>query len=342
VTFTRDDGATLAPLAQDMDGTTYTTSVIALQTANTMLAVQDSLLFRSEDAGCTWKPLGHAEGDFIELVPGVASRAYGWSPYRSDVFVVTESGVTYVPGPGAEVRGLAAHRTQAGRLRLANARGEVFATDDEGRSWTRVGAVPVVTEGSVKRVAFGGASLDRVVVAMLGGVYTSADGGRRWDPAQGLSSTSANIFAIAISPLDDRIVWAEGVDLSQSGELDGRHLYISRDGGARFEVALTASADVTLPNGVPMLPHPADPDVLYYTWGTAFQGIGSKLYRVSARSRSATFKSNPYHRIEALTASPADASLIYLGLSNEQIDLAGGAAAPPAFRQPAANAGRQR
>ena len=342
VTFTPDDGATLAPLEQDPTGTTYTTSVIALEAPNILLAANDSDLFRSVDSGCTWSFVGHVQGDFIELVPGVADRAYGWSPHRSDLFVVAASGITYLAGPGADVRGLAAQRGQASRLRLMDDKGEVFGSDDEGKTWGRIGALPMVAEGTLMQAAFGGPALDRVMVAMLGGAYASADGGRQWEQAEGLSSSSANIFSVAVSPVDDRIVWAEGIDLGEKGDLEGRHLYISRDGGGQFEIVLTASADITLPNGVPMLPHPVDPEILYYTWGTGFQGIGTKLYRVNARDRSATFTKNRYHRIQSLTASPADASLLYLALSNEQIDLAGAPAATPAFRHPAANGERRR
>jgi hypothetical protein len=342
VTFTHDDGATLAPLERDPTGTTYTTSVIALEAPDILLAANDSNLFRSVDSGCTWSFVGQVQGDFIELVPGVADRAYGWSPYRSDLFVVTESGITYLEGPGFDVRGLAAQRGQASRLRLMDDKGQVFGSDDEGKTWGRIGAVPMVTEGTLKQAAFGGPALDRVIVAMLGGAYASADGGRRWEQAQGLSSSSANIFSVAVSPVDDRIIWAEGIDLGEKGDLEGRHLFISRDGGVHFEIVLTASADVTLPNGIPMLPHPVDPEVLYYTWGTAFQGTGTKIYRVNARDKSVTFTKNRYHRIQSLIASPADASLLYLGLSNEQIDLAGAPARAPAFRHPAANGERRR
>jgi hypothetical protein len=151
-------------------------------------------------------------------------------------------------------------------------------------------------------------------------VLTSIDGGRQWKQATGLSRTSANIFSVAISPADEQIVWVQGIDLAAEGAPDGRHIWISRAGGLHFEVVVTASADVTLTNGVPMLAHPTDPDILYFTWGTAFQGIGSKLYKVSAQRKSVTYTTNPYSRIMALTASPADAGLLYLGLSNEQLD----------------------
>jgi hypothetical protein len=320
VTFTRDDGRTLAKIEPALTGTTYTTSVIALEAPDTLLAAKDAELYRSEDAGCHWSSLGHVAGDFIQLVPGAGHRAYGYSPHLPDVLVVTEAGAAYVRGPGADVRGLAARPDEPGTLRLVDAEGSVYASEDDGETWTWLGAAPGVTEGSVQAAVFGGAALDRVVIAMWGGVQTSIDGGRQWKRATGLSRTSANIFSVAISPADEQIVWAEGIDLAAEGALEGRHIWISRDGGLHFEVVVTASADVTLTNGVPMLAHPTDPDILYFTWGTAFQGIGSKLYKVSARDKSVTYTTNPYSRIMALTASPADAGLLYLGLSNEQLD----------------------
>jgi photosystem II stability/assembly factor-like uncharacterized protein len=320
VTFTRDDGLTLAEVEPAPTGTTYTTSVIALEEPNQLLAAKDSTLYRSEDAGCHWSSLGQVEGDFLQLVPGAAHRAYGYSPHLPGVLVVTQDGAAYVPGPGADVRGLAARSDEPGTLRLVDAKGSVYSSGDDGETWTWLGAAPGITEGSVQAAAFGGAALDRVVIALWGGVYTSIDGGRRWEWASGLSRTSANIFSVAISPADEQIVWVEGIDLAAEDDLDGRHVWISRDGGLHFEVVVTASADVTLTNGVPMIAHPTDPDILYFTWGTSFQGIGSKLYKVSARQKSVTFTTNPYSRIMALTASPADAGLLYLGLSSEQID----------------------
>lgn len=320
VTFTRDDGLTLAKVEPAPTGTTYTTSVIALEEPNTLLAAKDSNLYRSEDAGCHWTFLGQVEGDSIQLVPGAGRRAYGYSPHLPGVFVVTEDGAAYIGGPGADVRGLAARSDEPGTLRLADAGGRVYSSEDDGTTWTLLGAAPGVTEGSVQAVAFGGAALDRVVIAMWGGVYTSIDGGRRWERAAGLSRTSANVFSVVISPAEKQIVWVEGVDLAAEGALDGQHVWISRDGGLHFEVVVTASADVTLTNGVPMMAHPTDLDILYFTWGTAFQGTGSKLYKVSAQQKTVTFMTNPYSRILALTASPADADLLYLGLSNEHID----------------------
>jgi hypothetical protein len=320
VTFTRDDGRSLAKIEPELTGTTYTTSVIALQAPNQLLAAKDSELHRSEDSGCHWASLGRVEGDFIQLVPGAGDRAYGYSPHLPDVLVVTEDGAAYVRGPGADVRGLAARPDEPRTLRLVDAKGNVYSSEDDGQTWTWLGAAPGVTEGSVQAAAFGGAALDRVVIAMWGGVSTSIDGGRQWKRATGLSRTSANIFSVAISPADEQIVWVQGIDLAAEGAPDGRHIWISRDGGLHFEVVVTASADVQLTNGVPMLAHPTDPDILYFTWGTAFQGIGSKLYKVSAQEKSVTYTTNPYSRIMALTASPADAGLLYLGLSNEQLD----------------------
>jgi photosystem II stability/assembly factor-like uncharacterized protein len=319
VTFTRDDGRSLAKLEPALTGTTYTTSVIALEAPNQLLAARDSTLYRSEDSGCHWISLGQVAGDFIQLVPGAGERAYGYSPHLPDVLVVTEAGAAYVRGPGADVRGLAARPDAPGALRLVDAKGSVYASEDDGRTWTWLGAAPGVTEGSVQAAGFGGAALERVVIAMWGGVSTSIDGGRQWKPATGLSRTSANTFSVAISPADEQIVWVQGIDLAAEGALDGRHVWISRDGGLHFEVVVTASADVTLANGVPLLAHPTDPDILYFTWGTSFQGTGSKLYKVSARDKAVTYTTNPYSRIMALTASPADAGLLYLGLSTEQL-----------------------
>jgi photosystem II stability/assembly factor-like uncharacterized protein len=328
VTFTHDDGLTLAKVESAPTGTTYTTSVIALQEPNQLLAAKGSELYRSEDAGCHWSSLGHVNGDFIQLVPGSGHRAYGYSPHLPDVLVVTENGIAYVRGPGADVRGLAARADEPGTLRLADAKGSVYASKDNGETWTWLGAAPVVTEGSVQAIAFGGVALDRVVIAMWGGVYTSVDGGKQWEWAKGLSRVSANIFSVAISPADERTVWVEGIDLAEEDALDSRHVWISRDGGLDFEIVVTASDSVTLANGVPMLAHSADPDILYFTWGTGLHGIGSKLYKVSAQRRSVTFTANPYSKIMALTASPADAGTLYLGLSSEQMSYLAGAPSP--------------
>jgi hypothetical protein len=84
---------------------------------------------------------------------------------------------------------------------------------------------------------------------------------------------------------------------------------------------VTQSSTVTLINGTPMVPHPTDADVLYFTFGTYFQGYGTDLFRYDAGAGvnpRLTHTHNSHQDINAIEFMPGDPAVMYLGLTHER------------------------
>src|SRR5687768_5432822 len=84
VTFTRDDGRTLTPTAEKLEGIGYTYGLASLDKGNgsSLLAWHKTALLISEDAGCSWREV--ARFDDLETFPpqitaAKGGRAYAWS-----------------------------------------------------------------------------------------------------------------------------------------------------------------------------------------------------------------------------------------------------------------------
>ncbi len=108
---------------------------------------------------------------------------------------------------------------------------------------------------------------------------------------------------------------AEAIDIGQTT----RHVYRSKDGGETFDIVVTQSPEVTLINGNLLAPHTSNPDVLYFVFGTYFNGYGTDLYRYDHATGNVTKTHNNYDEIGAIVASPIDSNLLYLGINVEHI-----------------------
>lgn len=317
VTFTRDEGKTLAPTDGDLAGVGYTFGLVALDAANTLVAEHEGSVLRSTDAGCTWSEIGAVERFPLTLSAAAGGRAYGWSDNGDALYRIDGETVTPLVSPVEAIVGLAADPADGARVRLGDGTGQVWESTNAGDDWTRVGR-PVASEQIVYRVAFDPNDLDRVFVgASTIGLSRSEDGGATWTPATGLSSTGrANVFNVVVSPADGDVVWAMGLDLSD----DARHVYRSKDGGATFKRVVNDTRRVTLVNGNLMAAHPTNPKVLYFVFGTSFQGYGTDVYRYDTRTKKVTKTHNAYDGVSSIAFDPADASVMYLGLTSEDID----------------------
>src|SRR5579862_6740418 len=84
VTFTRDQGRSLAPIAERLTGIGYTYGLAALDTPGTLLSLHKATLSMSTDDGCSWRAVAALSAfDFppsIAAAPG--GRAYIWSDNR--------------------------------------------------------------------------------------------------------------------------------------------------------------------------------------------------------------------------------------------------------------------
>ena len=72
---------------------------------------------------------------------------------------------------------------------------------------------------------------------------------------------------------------------------------------------------MTLTNGVLLVPHPSDADVLYFEFGTYFQGYGTDIYRYDHGTGDVTTTHNGYDDVSSIAFNPVDASVMYFGLT---------------------------
>ncbi len=315
VTFTRDHGATIAPLAERLSGIGYTYGLAALDTPGTLMAWHKSELILSSDHGCSWRVVASFQDyDFPpRIAPAKGGRAYAWSDNRSFLVRYDSRGAVKIKQPAAFV-GFVVDRADGEHVRAGGADGSVWESRDAGETWAQIGSLKTETSPIIfYRFAFDPSNLDHVLAAtMIDGAYVSFDGGRTWRRSADLPARM-NMFEIAVSPADPNVVWGEGIDLGA----EVRHIYLSRDGGASFRAVLDQSDGVQLINGNILAPHPTLPDVLYFVFGTYFQNYGTDLYRFDAASRSLTITHNEFNDINAIAFSPVRPNLMYLGLEVE-------------------------
>lgn len=330
VTFTNDEGATLAPTDGSLFGTVYTEGLATLSRANTMLAVANRTLYRSTSGGCRWSAIGDiptvSDGAPVRLAAAPGDRAYGWSDGRADLVRIDGRKINELRAPSGEIVGIAADPANADHVRLGDGLGIIWESFDAGVSWTQLGVAPV--KGPlviIYRVAFDPNDLDHAVVgSATTGAFVTFDGGLSWTTATGLSSTDGpvNVFNGVISPADPNVVYVMGLDINESdagAPSQGRHIYRSTDGGASYAPVVDSSADVILPNGPVMAAHPANPDVVYFIYGASFANYGTDLYRYDQATGLVTKTHNAYDRMSSIAFNPADPSYMYLGLANESI-----------------------
>ena len=312
VTFTLDEGTTLAPTQGTLSGIAYTYGLAALDIPNTLLAEHKGDLLRSEDAGCSWTKIGTLAGGLFRITPGHGGLAYAWVENGAGFYRIENGAPTLLSTPAQNIVGLGVDPIDGKHLRVGDSTGAVHDSADGGATWTKQSTVPAQGLFLGYRFAFDPADLDHILFGQsTGGAWVTTDGAA-WKQSTGLGA-SANTFSIVVSPVDSNLVWAESLELGP----DTRHLYRSTDGGASFDAVVTESAEVTLINGTLLAPHAANPDILYFVFGTSFQNYGTDLYRYDHATATVTKTHNSYDEISSIAPSPADPSILYLGLTSE-------------------------
>lgn len=309
VTFTHDEGRTLAPTAERITPVGYTWGVAALDENDTLLAWHKDALLISTDAGCSWRVAATIPGsDFPPtLTPAKGGRAYAWSENRKFFVRYDARGAKLLKQP-VDFMGIGVDRNDADRVRAGGNDGTVWETTDGGESWTQTGAL--TGPAMVYRFAFDPQDLDHIVAGtMVEGAFVSRDGGRTWTRAE-LGTRSANVFQLVFSPVDSDRVWAMGIDMQTLG----RHIYASDDGGATYRIIVTEQPGVKLINGPIMAAHPKKREVLYFIFGTWTFDYGTDVFRYDHSTGTLRVQHNDQQGVNAIAFSKKHPEVMYLGL----------------------------
>ncbi len=327
LSYTRDEMATLAPPTGMTHTTKYQMGLVTLTWPGHLLAVDNrGRISLSTDAGCTWLVLTQLSGyaAYPQIAAAPDGTAYLWTQ-NNRLFRYDDRDLTELPAPAQERDSITQLRVDpfdAEHLRAVTDDRLVIDSIDGGQTWTKLGEVEV--RWSIYDAAIDPLDLDHIVVGTSDeGVRTTYDGGATWQAAQiGTPGERMNAFTVAISPANRDVVYVQGLDLAEhdeGGSSAGRHVYRSTDGGLTFTPIVDQEGEITLANGIPLFPHPTDPNVVYFTWGTSFMGIGSYLYRWDARTGETTWTHTWQHKIGAVAFHPRRPSIMYLGFGLEKI-----------------------
>ena len=318
VTFTRNEGFTLTPFAAAPQPIAYTYGLAAMiDQADTLVAWSGDDLLISDDAGCSWRVAATVEGaDFPpKLEPARGGRVYAWSENRLFFVRYDARGAVKLRQP-VEFVGVAVDPADADRVRAGGSDGTLWESVDAGETWNALGTK--IEAALVYRFAFDPHDLDRILVGTVtNGAYLSRDGGRNWTPATGFGNGGANVFHLVFSPVDGNRVWAFAIDNDQSNTghaSHGRHIYLSDDGGATFRAVVDEQPGVKLVNGPAMAPHPTNRDVLYFIFGTHFDGYGTDLFRYDAKDAQLTMTHSTLDDVNAIAFSRRTPTVMYLGV----------------------------
>jgi hypothetical protein len=311
VTFTETDGEELAETTTKLRAVTYA-KVAALEEPNTLISIGKQTVQRSSDAGCSWQLLDKTPDDLsaYDIEPGPGDSAYIYGVNEQPIHRVHGARVTTVLGP-VRGDGLATLDARPGRLRAVAIDGQLYDSTDDGVSWQRVGA-PAAADLYLYDAVVDPRDPDHVVVGVMSdGVYATFDGGRTWTRSRPVERVNA--FSLAMSPADPSKVWMEGFDRDRST----RFIWESTDGGLKFREVLDQSR-ADLINGNRMWGSPADPDLLYFSYGTSFANFGADLYRFVPSTGALSKQHNTYDGIPSVAFNPANPAILYLGLAEER------------------------
>lgn len=312
VTFSRDEGRTLAPTAERLSGIAYTYGVAALDDKTLLAWHRDDLLI-STDSGCGWRVFATIPGaDFPPTLTAAGSgRAYAWSDNRPFLVRYDSRGAVRLEEPAAFV-GLGVNPSNPDHVRAGSDEGAIWESLDAGETWTAIGRVRTDPQQAFfYRFAFSQSDFDHIVAGTTTtGGYVSRDGGLSWTRSV-MGTGNVNAMNFVIAPSDDRVVWAMA---NHDGD---RHIYRSTDGGATYATVVDESAEVSFRNQPVMAAHPTNSNVVYFVFGTYFQGYGTDIYRYDATTRTVTLTHNNNDDIDAIAFSPSDPKIMYFGLEVE-------------------------
>lgn len=248
-----------------------------------LLLESGGYLALSTDQGCSWQVLAQIPSweEPMVITPGPAGSAYAFTINGSGLYRVFTDGAKYFAAPGASpvssIMGLGVDPADHLHVRVGDSSGQMHESLDGGLTWRRVGAVPYANAFGY-RFAFDPHDLDHAIFGALGeGGYVTFDGGATWNEIGGLSASGSgpvNLFNAIFSPIDGDVAWCMALDIEQSDQghpSQGRHIYLSTDGGQSFTPVVDNGPDVVITNGPELTAHPTNPARMAWGWGSNFE-----------------------------------------------------------------------
>lgn len=318
VSITRDAGDTLLPTSEPLQNVTYTLGLVALEEPNHLLAASAGTLLRSEDAGCTWTEVGELPNSIIELEAGEGDIVYGWYDNQDVLARIEGDTITVLDPPGIGLHGVGIDPANGLHVRVADDVGQIHDSIDGGENWTKIGKAAGGVNALIYTVEFDPTDLDRAVAGLATqGVLWTDNAAETWTKSEGVGVVgNANAFKLAYSHRDHQIVWLEGLDMGTAIGEEIRRIWRSEDGGVSFQAVLDdMEQDITLYNGNYLAPDPKNASVLYFVFGTYFQGYGTDVYRYDHANGDVTIGHNEYNDVSAIAFHPTDPEVLYLGLT---------------------------
>ncbi|MGD0296203.1 MAG: hypothetical protein ABSE86_03750 [Bryobacteraceae bacterium] len=199
---------------------------------NTLLAgARDSLIFRSDDAGSSWRLLPFSPGtpgtiDALMIDPNSSGRFYagldaGDSPY-SGVYESRDGGEHWQAL--AALRGLRieslAYAPANSRVLAAGTSQGVYLSNDGGEKWQRISAENNLEMRDITALAFDPVNSAIIYAGTPHLPWKTSDSGANWQPiATGLIDDS-DIFSIRVDPKRPQLIFASacsGIYRSENG-----------------------------------------------------------------------------------------------------------------------------
>ena len=186
------------------------------------------------------------------------------------LFVVLAIGVTFASstpwkelGPdGGDARSLSYDPHNPDRILLGTSSGQLYLSQDRGKSWTRFAQIGLGDDYVLDNTAFDPNDSNTIYVAVwsvehqrdAGDLYVTRDGGKSWKTIESMRGKS--IRALTIAPSDPKILIA--------GALDG--VYRSEDGASTWH-RISPENHAEIKNIESIAIDPKNPDVVYAgTW----------------------------------------------------------------------------
>lgn len=210
-------------------GGTATTIAIDPHTPQTLLAGgQDSLLFRSEDAGLTWqrlefppRHLGEITSILVDPNDSNHYLAGVLDAFGGSLFESLDRGVSWkaVPALNFGVRALAASKSDPTEF-VAGTLSGVMLTKDSGKTWNRISDLNNLEMRGITSVAIDPANPDVIYAGTSHLPWKTTDAGKTWQSIHDGMIDDSDVFSIYVDPKNSADVYASacsGIYASANG-----------------------------------------------------------------------------------------------------------------------------